>query len=91
MDNLAPDIKSTEKYDPLLYIANQNDADRYFERVVEHTMRTRKVPRDVAEQFERQYIHHYSLHFSEEVRNRLLPLFKATYADLYSGNHGGDS
>jgi hypothetical protein len=76
-----PDDATWErKYVPAMHFAEQQEADGYFERLVEHTMRMRpEVTREEAEQIERHNIGYWTGYQSQEVAERTERLFNTCH------------
>lgn len=77
---LMPDkITIGDKYDPAMKITDQAEADSYFERCVEHTMRVRPCEREEAERIERANLGYYAGYYSHDTRQRVEDLFKCAH------------
>ena len=68
-----------EKYKRAMEVKTKPEADREFERLVEHTMRTFGRTRQDAEKVERTNLGYYSGYFSVEVQARVERLFGAAH------------
>lgn len=77
---LLPDmITIGDKYGPAMEMTEQSDADAYFERLVEHTMRMRPCGRVLAESIERQNLGYYAGYYSDETRRKVEQLFHCAH------------
>lgn len=72
----ANQISFAQKYGPAMAIQNQDDADAYFERCVEHMMRAGGYSRQEAERIERINVAQFAGYFDKEIRTRIGALFK---------------
>lgn len=79
MEPMPEKITIGEKYDPAMKITDQAEADAYFARCVEHTMRVRPCGRVMAESIERQNLGYYAGYGSHETRQRVERLFKCSH------------
>lgn len=68
-----------EKYHPAMKIVDQAEADRYFEDLVEHTMRMRPTDRGEAERIERNNLGYFAGYFDNETRERVERLFRCAH------------
>lgn len=73
-----------DKYRPAMEITDQNAADAYFAKCVEHNMRCQesegsKPSRIRAEEVERQSLGYYAGYYSHETRERVERLFRCTH------------
>lgn len=78
-----------EKYDPAMSITDQVEADRYFERCVEHTMRFGN-DRAKAESIERQNLGYYAGYFDHATRIRVERLFRCAHPIFGSAAVNGE-
>lgn len=76
MDPFPKDVSIATKYEPAMKIADQAEADAYFERCVEHTMTRFGRPRWEAEEIERANLGYYAGYFDNETRRRVERLFR---------------
>jgi hypothetical protein len=67
-----------EKYQPAMEIADQQEADAYFERLVAHSMSFGKS-RAEAEQIERLNLGYWTGYYDEETARRVFTLFKCEH------------
>lgn len=65
-----------EKYDQAMKITDQAEADAYFEKCVEHTLREHGGARDEVERIERANLGYYAGYCSQETRVRVEKLFR---------------
>jgi hypothetical protein len=77
-EKMKKDITIGEKYRPAMEITDQEEADRYFEICVQHTMTFGKSRKE-AEKIERSNLGYYAGYYSEEVRERVERLFKCAH------------
>lgn len=75
---LEKDITIGQKYDPAMKIADQEEADWYFELCVEHCMSFGN-DRQKAEEIERGNIGYYAGYFDSETQQRVQKLFGAIH------------
>lgn len=68
-----------EKYGPAMKITDQDEADRYFEICVAHTMARAEVDRTEAERIERSNLGYYAGYFDNETRARVERLFRCAH------------
>ncbi len=83
-----------EKYDPAMSITDQAEADAYFERCVEHTMRVglkdkKPLTREEAEDIERQNLGYYAGYCSNETREQVERLFRCKHPVFGSVKENG--
>jgi hypothetical protein len=79
MDNKFPDdITIGEKYDPAMEITHKEEASKYLEKCVEHTMRFGKT-REEAMEIELSNIGYYAGYYNQETANRVKELFGAVH------------
>lgn len=78
-DPIPFDANIGQKYDPAMVIRDQAEADAYFERLVEHTMRVAGVEREEAERIERANLGYYAGYSSHETRLRVESLFRCEH------------
>ncbi len=79
-NQLFPDeITIGEKYGPAMKISDPSEAQKYFERCVEHSMRTGAESREHAEATERSNIGYFSGYCSVETQKRVETLFDAVH------------
>jgi hypothetical protein len=77
-----------EKYGPAMRLTDQAEADAYFERCVEHTMRFVET-REEAEKVERINLGYFAGYYSAEIRERVERLFRCRHPLLGSiAKHG---
>ncbi len=67
-----------DKYAPAMEIADQAEADAYFERCIQHTM-TFGADRLEAERIERINLGYYAGYYDAETQERVNRLFKTTH------------
>lgn len=72
------DITMGEKYDPAMEITTQEEADKYFEECVKHTMSWGKT-REEAENTERSNLGYFAGYYNDETRERVERLFKCSH------------
>lgn len=82
MNPLPDKITIGNKYDPAMKITDQAEADAYFERCVEHTMRMQPCERAEAERIERANLGYYAGYGPHETRRRVERLFKCAHPIL---------
>lgn len=75
---LAKEITTGEKYFPAMAITTQDDADAYFEKLVEHTMSHGRL-RPEAEQLERRNLGYFAGYYGPDTRERVERLFKTEH------------
>jgi hypothetical protein len=68
----------SKKYDVAMTLVDQEDADRYFERLVLGTMASGKT-REQAEEIERREIGYYAGYHLDETRERVERLFRCAH------------
>ena len=70
-----------EKYAPAMAITDQDEANAYFERCVEHTMEYAPdaVTREEAERVERSNLGYYAGYYDTETRIRVERLFNCSH------------
>ncbi len=68
-----------EAYGPAMSILAQDEADAYFELLIEHHMRIFGGSREQAETKERQSLGYYAGYYSDETQQRVNRLFKTTH------------
>lgn len=68
-----------EKYGPAMEIAEQAEADAYFEECVTHTMERFDKSREEAETVERANLGYYAGYYSDETRERVERLFRCAH------------
>ena len=80
MSERFPDMVTIgQKYDPAMKITEQAEADVYFERCVEHTMRMRPCERAEAESIERQNLGYYAGYYDNATRERVERLYRCRH------------
>lgn len=74
-------MTSQERYDPAMEIETQEDADVYFDRLIEHHLRTSPEPlsREKAEEIERSNLGYHAGYYSHETRERVERLFRCAH------------
>lgn len=72
------DITLGDKYGPAMEITEQDEADVYFERCVQHMM-SRGKSREEAEKIELGNLGYYAGYYSHETRSRVELLFKCQH------------
>jgi hypothetical protein len=78
--NKFPDeVSIGDKYGPAMELTEQPDADAYFEKCIEHTMRFDKNTRERAESIERANLGYYAGYYSNETRARVERLFHCAH------------
>lgn len=75
---LPDQITISEKYAPAIRITDQAEADAYFARCVEHTMRFGKT-RAEAEALERSNLGYFAGYYDHETRARVERLFQCAH------------
>lgn len=78
MGPMPEHITIGDKYGPAMEIADQIEADAYFERCVAHTM-TFGRSREEAESIERQNLGYYAGYYRDETRARVEKLFQCSH------------
>ena len=78
MSELSHMISTGDKYGPAMQIAEQSEADAYFERCVQHCMKWGNA-RDEAERIERANLGYYAGYYSNETRRRVERLFRCAH------------
>lgn len=77
------EMTSGEKYNPAMALTTQAEADLYFARLVERTMRVRpELTREEAEQLERANLGYWTGYHSHETAERVERLFNACHPVL---------
>jgi hypothetical protein len=80
MKELPDKLKMGEKYDPAMQTTEQADADDYFQRLVERTLRLQPgLSREQAEGIERQSLGYYAGYYDNETRARVERLFHCAH------------
>lgn len=81
MNKLPDTVTYGQKYDPAMKITTQEEADEYFEILVEHTMRIREggCTREEAESIERANLGYIAGYYDDEVRERVERLFNCAH------------
>lgn len=84
------DITIGDKYGPAMEIDDQDEADRYFEKCVQHTLSFgyKDYDRAKAEQIERSNLGYYAGYYSHKVRERVERLFRCTHPIFGSASNG---
>jgi hypothetical protein len=77
-DPFPDKITIGEKYGPAMEITDQAEADRYFERCVEHMMR-HGHDRNEAERIERGNLGYFAGYYGDETRARVERLFRCAH------------
>ena len=72
------EITIGDKYGPAMEIADQAEADAYYEKCVEHCMRFGKT-RAEAEAIEKQNLRYYAVYYSHEIRARVERLYRCAH------------
>jgi len=67
-----------DKYGPAMKIINQEEADRYFEDCVEHTMSFSRT-REEAISIEKQNLGYFAWYYDSETMQRVNRLFKTSH------------
>lgn len=75
----ANQVSIAQKYGPAMAIEDQDEADAYFEKCVEHMMRAGEYTRAKAEEIERSNLGYYAGYHSTEVRRRVERLFRCAH------------
>jgi hypothetical protein len=78
MNELPERITIGDKYDPAMRMTEQAEADAYFERCVEHTMRFGKSLAE-AESIERANLGYFAGYYDAETRARVERLFRCAH------------
>ena len=81
-DTMKDRITAKEKYDPAMRVSTQEEADTYFEQLVQHTMRMVPCERELAEWIERQNLGYWAGYGSLETRERVERLFRCRHPIL---------
>ena len=79
MDPLPDEITIGESYGPCTRIETQEEADAYFERLVERNMRTSDHSRKQAEEIERGNIGYFSGYYDPKTMVRVQELFRCAH------------
>lgn len=74
---MLPDkITDGDKYDPAMKVKTQEEADIYFDRLVEHAMRVCGTTREEAEKLERINLGYWAGYYDCETMDRVERLFR---------------
>ncbi|KKL61113.1 hypothetical protein LCGC14_2198570 [marine sediment metagenome] len=77
---MLPDkITIGKKYDTAMCMSNKEQADEYFELLVEHNMRMSEHSREKAEEIERTNLGYYAGYYDNETRQRVEKLFNCNH------------
>lgn len=68
-----------EKYKPAMEVADQADADKYFEELVRHNLSFGETTREEAERIERHNLGYFAGYYDSETRERVERLFKCEH------------
>lgn len=68
-----------DKYGPAMEIAEQSEADEYFDACVTHSMEAFGHSREEAEKIERMNLGYYAGYYSSETRERVERLFRCAH------------
>jgi hypothetical protein len=68
-----------DKYGPAMKIADQAEADRYFEKCVQHNLSFGEHDRTKAESVERSNLGYYAGYYDHETRERVERLFRCAH------------
>ena len=79
MNHLPDKITYGDKYHPAMEIHDQDEADEYFEALVEHNMRVTKRSREDAEEIERGNLGYWAGYFGPDTRARVERLFHCAH------------
>lgn len=85
---LKDDITMGEKYDPAMKIVTQEEANAYFEELVQHNMRNSEHDRAEAEAIERSNLGYYAGYYDHETRIRVEKLFSCHHPIFGSAEAG---
>lgn len=87
-DLFPHDMTIGEKYEPAMLITEQAEADAYFERCVEHTMRVHGSGRAEAEKLERANLGYYAGYgFDRERVERLFRCAHPVFGSVAENGH----
>lgn len=78
MYHIPPHATFVEKYDPVALIKTHEEARKYFEACVAHTVSWGQTPQE-AEVIERLNIGYWAGYFDEVTYHRILRLFRVTH------------
>lgn len=78
MTDMPDQISIGDKYGPGMKIEDQAEADAYFEKCVEHTMRFGKT-REEAEKVEKSNFGYFAGYCDEATRHRVERLFRCSH------------
>lgn len=79
-DDKFPDLVTIgDKYRPAMEIADQGEADAYFERCVEHCMRGSERTREEAEAIERSNLGYFAGYYGRETMERVNRLYRTAH------------
>jgi len=78
LEQIPKEITIGDKYNPAMKILAQEDANKYFELLIQHCMQHGKS-REEAEKTERQNLGYYAGYFDVETRKRVEKLFKCSH------------
>lgn len=78
MSTLHDDWPINEKYGPAMELETQEEADAYFERLIQYDLERGKT-RAEAEKLERTNLGYYAGYYSHETRERVERLFKCVH------------
>lgn len=77
---MPPEITIGAKYRPAMEITDPAEADKYFERCVQHTLRCEPaLSRATAERIERTNLGYYAGYYSDDIRRRVERLFRCAH------------
>ena len=79
MKALPKNLTIGQKYHPAMEITEQAEADAYFERCVEHSMRYGGRTREEAETIERANLGYFAGYYDSETRARVERLFRCAH------------
>lgn len=87
---MKPNITIGEKYDPAMKITDTEEAQKYFEECVEHTMSLGKT-REKAIKTEKANIGYYAGYYDHETRIRVESLFDCRHPVFGEAKNGAPS
>jgi len=79
MEPMPEKMSIGEKYGPAMEIADQAEADAYFQRCVDHVITYHRMTRQAAEEIERINLGCYAGYYSNETRERVERLFRCSH------------
>ncbi len=76
---LSDEISIRKKYEPAMCMTFKEQADEYFELLVEHNMRMSEHSKKEAEEVERKNLGYYAGYYDNETRLRVEKLFNCKH------------